>query len=192
MNLSKKKKRFEFPNTYVLLFGVAVLVAVLTYIVPAGQFERVLDEATGRTAVVADSFHFIDSTPVTLKTLLSSVYVGFMEVVDINGLLLIMGAGIGVIVSSGAIHAIIALCVRKLGQKTDLLFIILMACFGIASAVVGMAEELIVFIPLIMAVCRALHYDDMTACGVLLLGLYSSIGFAPMSPYSVVIAHKIA
>ena len=192
MNLSKKKKRFEFPNTYVLLFGVAVLVAVLTYIVPAGQFERVLDEATGRTAVVADSFHFIDSTPVTLKTLLSSVYVGFMEVVDINGLLLIMGAGIGVIVSSGAIHAIIALCVRKLGQKTDLLFIILMACFGIASAVVGMAEELIVFIPLIMAVCRALHYDDMTACGVLLLGLYSSIGFAPMSPYSVVIAQTIA
>lgn len=187
-----KKFHFAFPNTYVLLFGVAVLVAILTYIVPAGTFDRVLNEATGRTAVVAGSFHTIESSPATLKILFSSLYVGFMDVVDINGLVLIMGAAIGVIVSSGAIHAIIALCVRKLGRKTDILFIILMTCFGIASAVVGMAEELIVFLPIIIAVCRALNYDDMTACGVILLGIYSSIGFAPISPYSVVIAQKIA
>lgn len=193
MSKSESKQfHFAFPNTYVLLFTVAVIVAVLTYIVPAGTFDRVLNEATGRTAVVAGSFHTIESSPATWKTLFSSLYVGFMDVVDINGLLLIMGAGIGIIINSGAIHALIALCVRKLGQRTEILFIILMTCFGIASAVVGMAEELIVFIPLIMAVCRALNYDNITACGVLLLGIYSSIGFAPISPYSVVIAQTIA
>ena len=193
MSKSESKQfHFAFPNTYVLLFTVAVIVAALTYIVPAGTFDRVLNEATGRTAVVAGSFHTIESSPATWKTLFSSLYVGFMDVVDINGLLLIMGAGIGIIINSGAIHALIALCVRKLGQRTEILFIILMTCFGIASAVVGMAEELIVFIPLIMAVCRALNYDNITACGVLLLGIYSSIGFAPISPYSVVIAQTIA
>lgn len=193
MSKSESKQfHFAFPNTYVLLFTVAVIVAVLTYIVPAGTFDRVLNEATGRTAVVAGSFHTIESSLATWKTLFSSLYVGFMDVVDINGLLLIMGAGIGIIINSGAIHALIALCVRKLGQRTEILFIILMTCFGIASAVVGMAEELIVFIPLIMAVCRALNYDNITACGVLLLGIYSSIGFAPISPYSVVIAQTIA
>lgn len=188
----EKKRKLEFPNTYVLLFGVAIFMAILTYIVPAGEFVREVNEATGRTGVVPGSFHFVESTPTSLKTLFSSVYEGFLDVADINGLLLIMGAGIGVIISSGAIHALIAKCVKRLGKYTDILFVILMIVIGIASAIVGMAEELIVFIPLLLAVCRALKYDDMTACAVLIIGIYASIGFSPISPYNLIIAQKIA
>lgn len=190
--LETNSKRFYFPNTYVLLFCIAITMAILSHIVPAGSFERVLNEATGRTAVVPGSFDYITATPTTLKILFSSVYVGFKDCIDIIGLLLIMGAAMGVIVESGAIHAIIACLVKKLGAKTDILFVILMICFAIASSVVGMAEELIVFIPLILTVCRALNYDDLTACAVLLLGIYSSIGFSPISPYNLIIAQTIA
>lgn len=190
--LKTKKKKLQFPNTYVLLFSVAILMAILSYIIPAGSFERIMDEATGRTAVVADSFTFIDATPTTLKILLSSPYVGFLDCVDIIALLLIMGAAMGIIIESGAIHAIIAALVKRLGAKTDILFIILMCCFAFAGSVVGMAEELIVFVPLIVTVCRALHYDDLTACAVLILGIYSALGFSPISPYNLVIAQTIA
>lgn len=192
METLKNKRKIQFPNTYVLLFGVAIFMAILTHIIPAGEFERELNEATGRTGVIAGSYHLIDATPATLKTLFSSVYVGFTEVADICGLLLIMGAGVGVIIASGSMHALIAKCVKRFGSKTDILFVIMMLAIGIASAIVGMAEELIVFIPLLLAVCRALKYDDLTACAVLIIGIYSTIGFSPISPYNLVIAQTIA
>ncbi|MFP6326295.1 MULTISPECIES: hypothetical protein [Bacillus amyloliquefaciens group] len=37
----KKKKLFVMPDAYVLLFIVALLCAIASYIVPAGEFDRV-------------------------------------------------------------------------------------------------------------------------------------------------------
>ena len=48
-----KKKGIHIPNTPALLLIVALIVAVLTYIIPAGTFERQFDEANNRTLVVA-------------------------------------------------------------------------------------------------------------------------------------------
>ena len=192
-SLNKQRHwKMQFPNTYVLLFLITILMAVLSHIIPAGAFDRVDDAATGRTIVVAGTYKSVAATPTSLTTLLSSVYQGFLDCSDIIGLLLIMGATVGIIIESGAIHAIIAKLVKRLGTKTDLIFVVLMVCFSIASSIVGMAEELIVFVPLLLGVCRALDYDDLTACAVLVLGIYSSIGFSPISPYNLIIAQTIA
>ena len=56
------KKRFV-PNTYVIIFIMIVLAAVMTWIVPAGEFDRVVNEA-GRTVVVAGSYHPVEPSPV--------------------------------------------------------------------------------------------------------------------------------
>jgi len=188
----EKKNRFRFPNTYVLLFAVAIIMAILTYIIPAGTFERAVNEATGRTGVVPGSFQFVEQTPAGFVTLFSSVFEGFLQAAELSGIILIMGSAVGVIINSGAMHALIAKAVKKFGQKTDMLFVVLMAAFTIASTIVGMCEELVIFIPLILAVCRALNYDDMTACAVIVIGLYQGLGFAPFSPYSTLIAQQIA
>ncbi len=45
--MEKKKTSFKIPHTYVLLIGVMLVMAILTWIVPAGQFERI--EQGGRT-----------------------------------------------------------------------------------------------------------------------------------------------
>ena len=45
--MEKKKTSFKIPHTYVLLIGVMLVMAILTWIVPAGQFERI--EQAGRT-----------------------------------------------------------------------------------------------------------------------------------------------
>ena len=55
-----KKKRFELPDAYVLLFGLALIIALLSYVIPAGEYVRVVDEATGRTVVDPTSFHYLD------------------------------------------------------------------------------------------------------------------------------------
>ena len=56
--------RLQFPHPLVLLFGIAILAALMSYALPAGEYERRVDDATGRTVVVAgltfpDWFRFV-------------------------------------------------------------------------------------------------------------------------------------
>ena len=68
VNMTEKKKRkFEFPETALLLFIIIAVVAGLTYILPAGQFERVLDAETGRELVKAGTYTITESNPTTLS-----------------------------------------------------------------------------------------------------------------------------
>lgn len=55
----QKKKRFHMPHAYTLIFLLIVLVAVLTWIIPSGEFQRTMVEtSTGeREVVVAGTYH---------------------------------------------------------------------------------------------------------------------------------------
>src|SRR6187549_298954 len=49
--------RSWLPHPLVLLVGCILVAAALSYVVPAGQYERHEDPATGRHLVVAGSYH---------------------------------------------------------------------------------------------------------------------------------------
>jgi len=57
MKKTAKKKLIKVPHTYVILFSVIIIMSILTYVIPAGQFDRVQDPNTGRTVVDGNSFH---------------------------------------------------------------------------------------------------------------------------------------
>ena len=42
----------KFPNAFTILFALIVVVAALTWIIPAGQYERTMNETLGREAPV--------------------------------------------------------------------------------------------------------------------------------------------
>lgn len=58
VKLKRKLPQIKMPHTYVILTLILLVVVLLTYIVPGGQYDRVLDEASGKMIVVADSFHY--------------------------------------------------------------------------------------------------------------------------------------
>ena len=57
----RKEKRFhlKMPHTYVLLTIILLTVVAMTWLIPAGSYDRVLDEASGRMVVLPESFHFV-------------------------------------------------------------------------------------------------------------------------------------
>lgn len=55
--VKKAKKEKEFPHTFVVIFILIIIAAVLTYIIPAGVYERVKDPATGRMIVDPATYH---------------------------------------------------------------------------------------------------------------------------------------
>ena len=75
--MEKKKKKFTFPTTATLLLIVVLVMGILTYIIPAGQFDREINEATGREGVVPGSFHYVEQSPVSVTQLFEAPYWGF-------------------------------------------------------------------------------------------------------------------
>lgn len=61
-----EKKKFRLPDAYVLLFFLAAVFAILTYIIPAGEYTRYFDEALNRTVVDPTSFHYVEQNPIGL------------------------------------------------------------------------------------------------------------------------------
>ena len=95
--IEKKKKRFQVPHTYVLLFLVIVLVSVLTYFVPAGEFDRAEDPATGRIFVVADSFHEVARNPTGVFDIFTAIPKGMETAGYIIFFVLLIGGSFGIL-----------------------------------------------------------------------------------------------
>ena len=90
LNLQKKqnnsddvmKKEIKMPHTLVIIFGIILLVAVATYFVPGGAYERVVNEA-GRTVVVDGTFSYIESNPQGLFAILQAPFEGIISAAEI-------------------------------------------------------------------------------------------------------------
>lgn len=185
--LEKKPKSF---NVFVLIFCLIVLSAILTYIVPAGQFDRA--EVDGRSVIQADSFQYIDTKPLGLLDIFSSVHTGMVNGASTIFFVLIIGGTFGVFAATGALDAFIAMISRKMANREKLLIPILMLFFAVAGSLMGMSDEIIVYIAILVPLTIALGFDAMTGFAMVTLG--ASIGFtsAVMNPFTVGIAQGIA
>ena len=117
----EEKKRFQkFPNVIILLIGIVLIMTILTYIIPAGAYEREVNDE-GRTVVVNGTFQFLDEqTPVGLMDFLSAFHNGFLNGADIIMLVLACGGSFAVLNSSRAIEALLGRLCKILGSKKSL------------------------------------------------------------------------
>ncbi len=66
---TKKKKKFTFPNAFTVLFIVLILAALLTYIVPAGQYDRLYYNADDETFEVSYTNGDFEALPASQESL---------------------------------------------------------------------------------------------------------------------------
>lgn len=183
---------FKVPHTLVLLFGMVVLAYGLTLVLPPGEYERTTNEA-GREQVVAGSYTpvaEVDHLPPT--EIFTAIPRGFEAAAEIIFFILIIGGMFGVFRATGAADAAIGSMLRRFGSRPALLLGGMMAIFAVGSATIGMAEEYIPFVPLLVALTAALGMDAVVAVGVMSLGAAVGYGAALINPFTVVIAQDIA
>ncbi len=172
------------------------LVAILTYIIPAGQYERVLNEATGRMVINPDSFTYIDNSPVGPFAVLVSIEEGLIAAGGITFLIFMAFAALHVIQKTGAIDASIVSMTRRI-EKNPKSSNIMIAAVMIGISVWGSTgtlsyEEIVAFIPIFVTLALALGYDPLVGMGMSFTAV--GIGFASstINPFTVGISQKIA
>lgn len=187
---SKKKFKISMPHTFVLLFCIAIIAGLLTYIIPAGSYDRV--DFEGRQIVDATSFHSVEPSPTTLFQVLKAFPKGLEQAAAIVFFIFIVGGSFYVVQKSGAIDAGIAAAVRKTSNKGILIIPLLSIIFAFGGGVYGMAEECLPFIPALVVLCVSLGYDSITGAAIALAATCAGFTGAFLNPFTVGVAQGIA
>lgn len=190
--LVNNKKKFGLPHIYVLLFGIIVICTLLTWVLPAGQFDRVVNEA-GRTVAVAGTYKTVESTPVGFFQMFQAIYNGFCDAGSVTFFVFISYASINIIISSGAFNGLVAFLLKFLKGKARVAIIpVFLVIIGIGSSILGLFEEWFPFVPVFVGIAIAMGFDAIV--GVAIVGIGAGMGYsgAMMNPFTVGVAQGIA
>ena len=202
----KKSRKFTFPTAFTILFILLILIALATWIIPAGQYQVDADGAP-----IPGTYQQVPSNP---QKLLVSALMGpingmygiedsagnvnvwnsgeLFGAIDVALFVLIIGGFLGVTMKTGAINAGITWVVTRLKGKEKWMFPVLMTIFAIGGTSYGMAEETLAFYALIITVMLAAGYDGLAAAALILLGAGIGVIGSTVNPFATGIASGFA
>ncbi|MEM1336505.1 MAG: TIGR00366 family protein [Bacteroidota bacterium] len=180
----------RIPHAITMLFGIIVLVTILTYLLPAGTYERVVVD--GRNTVVPNSYKTISATPVGFLDMFKAIPLGFKAAVEIIFIVLAGGIMFGFMEKSKAVENAVGTLVKILGHKKKHLIIVIMTfIYGLLGVAVGY-ENNIAMVPIAAVLSLALGGDLILAAGISVGAMTIGFGLSPINPYTVGTGHKIA
>jgi len=180
------------PHTLALMFMMMIVALALTWILPAGQFETVVNDHD-REVVVPGTYQPIDVAERLWPTALFTVVPRAMA--DVQGIIffvLLIGGALSVIRETGAIEAFLDRAIRHFGDRPAWLIAIGVGGFALASATLGIAEEYIPLAGVLIALCVAMRMDTVAAIGIMVVGYGVGYGATFMNPFTLLIAQDIA
>lgn len=177
-------------NVFVLLLAILAVCVLFTYIIPAGEYARL--DVNGRSVVQADSFQYTESSPISFLGFLNSLHTGMVDSASIMFFVLIIGGSYGIMSATGAMEAFIVALTRKLGNKEKWLIPLMMLFFATGGSLIGMFEETLPYIAILVPLAVALGFDAITGAAIVLVG--ASVGFtsAVMNPFTIGVAQGVA
>lgn len=190
-NTSKEKKRLATPHAYVILMGIIFLLSLLTYVIPAGSFDRVVSES-GTSLVVAGSYHTVESNPTNLLTITQLVMRGLVKNVGTVANVLIVGGAFQIVIDTGAMLAGSQKLAYKFRTRKYFVISLITCLFACMVTFSGAVTAVIPFIPISLILCKSLNCEKVTAVAIVMLGGYIGYTTGLMSPSNVGAAQNIA
>lgn len=195
MNSKVNKKRWweKIPHTYVILFLMIVVAAVLTWVLPAGQFEREVVEGLSRPVVIPGSYHTVEQSGVGFWGVFKSIPEGMVGASSIIFLIMISTAAFGIITETGALENGIGVLLNKVDRsnipKTAVIWFITFL-FSAIGIIVG-PEIQIPFTLIGVSIALGLGFDLIVGLGMIMGGGYAGWNFSPINASIVGTAHEI-
>ena len=177
----KQKKKWKTPHTFVILVAIIIIAAIATYLIPAGEFTRFKDAATGKTLVEAGSYHRIASNPLNPLLIPSAIYTGIVKSASTITFMLIIGGAFEVITSTGALTALCKKLSKTFSKHKYAVIPVFLTLFSIFGFTMGMSSEVMIFVPIGITLALFLGLDKVTGTAMIAL-----------NPFNVGVAQDIA
>lgn len=195
----------KVPHTYVIVFSIIVIAAIMSWIIPAGEFDRTtktMADGKQKTVIVENSFHRVDAEPQTWQVV-TSLYNGFVAQSHIIVFILLIGGAFWILNASKALDVGIMSFIhttrklekyrflRKIGID-NIVIVLIMTLFSLFGAIFGMSEETIAFVIVLVPLAISMGYDSIT--GVCMVYVAAHLGFAGaiLNPFTIGIAQGLS
>ncbi|MEL7036501.1 MAG: TIGR00366 family protein [Cyanobacteria bacterium J06592_8] len=186
-------KKFKLPDTLVISSCILILVIILTWIIPAGEYVRQTVE--NRSIVVPSSYKIVESSPQNILTFFIAPVKGFTSAAEVIAFIFFIGGAFGMVNATGAIDAglekLVNITLINPAYKWVIIPLLILA-FSFCGGSFGMSEEVLVFVLITIPLAQALGYDKITGVAIPFVG--AGVGFAGafLNPFTVGVAQGIA
>ena len=182
----------RLPNPSVLLLSGVLVAAALTWVLPAGQYDRRDDAATGRRVAVPGTYHSVPRAPVGLFAAAVAVPRGFVAAADVIAVIFFVGGAWFIVDRLGTLPAVVGGLVRTFGDRGLYVIPVVSVFFGVMGAVENMQEEIIPLIPVLLVLGRGLGVDAVVVVSMSMGAAMVGSAFGPTNPFQAGIALKLA
>ncbi len=183
---------FTLPHPLVLLVGAVGVAAALTWFLPAGEYDRRDDEATGRRVVVAGTYHEVEAAPVGPFAAIVALPRGLVEAADVIAVILFVGGAWVVVDKLGTLGRLVGSLVARFHTRGYLAIPVLSFFFASMGALENMQEEIIPLVPVLLILGRGLGFDAVVVVAMSLGAAMVGSAFGPTNPFQAGIAMKLA
>ena len=187
--MSNKKQGINF-NPFIVMACMVIACAAASYVIAPGAYDR--ETIDGVTRVLADSYHPVDRTPVTLFQIFKSLPEGLTATANMMFVVMLIGGVVQIYSDTGVMAAAInsVLSVKKVSSEA--IISLIMIAFFVIGGILGWSEQIIPFVPIVISLTLALGYDSLV--GMAISGFACLISFAvgPFNVYTVGTSHTIA
>jgi uncharacterized ion transporter superfamily protein YfcC len=180
------------PEPLTLLVACVVIAAALSYVLPAGQYQRREDPQTGRQVVVVGTYMRVDPNPVGFFDAMVAIPRGMANAADVVFLILFGSAAFTVVDRTGALATGVSWLVARLGRRRLLAIPVISLVFATGGVLENMQEEVIALIPVLTLLTRRLGFTPLVAVAMSLGSAFVGASFSPINPFQVVIAQQVA
>jgi uncharacterized ion transporter superfamily protein YfcC len=185
-------KWLRVPDPLTLLVACVVVAAGLSYVLPAGEYQRRDDPQTGRQVVVVGTYARVEPNPVGLFDAMVAIPRGMANASDVVFMILFGTAAFTVVDRTGALATGVAWLVGRLGHRRLLIIPAVSLFFAAGGVVENMQEEVIALIPVLTLLARRLGFTPIVAVAMSLGSAFVGASFSPINPFQVVIAQQVA
>ena len=182
----------RLPHPLILLVFCIIVAAVLTWVLPAGEYDRREDQETGRKVVVAGTYHEVPASPVDAFGTLVAIPKGMEDAGSIIFYVFLVGGAFAVVERTGALARLVEGLVRRLAGRGIWAIPIVGFAFAWGGILIQMQEELIAFVPVLLLLVRRLGFNPVTAVAMSLGAAAVGASFSFINPFQVGIAQKVA
>jgi uncharacterized ion transporter superfamily protein YfcC len=182
----------KLPHPLLLLLAGVGIAAILTWTLPAGEYDRRDDPVTGRRVVVAGTYHLVAPAPVGPFAAVVAIPRGFVEAADVIAVILFVGAAWIVIDRIGTLGRLIAALVAGFRGRGLIAIPVISLFFAMGGALENMQEEIIPLVPALLLLGRGLGVDAITVVAMSTGAAAIGSAFGPTNPFQAGIAMKLA
>jgi uncharacterized ion transporter superfamily protein YfcC len=182
----------RFPHPLTLLVACVLLAGALTWIVPAGEYERREDAATGRSVVVPGTYAPVEAAPIGPFQALVGIPRGMAAAAPVIFFVFLVGGAFAVVERTGALGRLVNSLVAALEGRGLLVIPVAGLAFATGGALIQMQEELIAFVPVLLLLTSRLGFNPLVAVAMSLGASAVGASFSPINPFQVGIAQKVA